>query len=527
MEERLQVSRSNQSTQLVRSSIDAAFFLDASASSSLSSREAFLCSNNNFHSMRIIGITLAAGSLLACLCASASAEDEAPASVPALAAAAEAEHPVAAMDADKSAAVMEADHPAAAMDAGQRAAANMEPESQTETVVSDSAEAGVFERIRSGFAMTDFDSALVREAQAWYASRPDYVQRMVERSRRYLYFVVQEVEKRGMPTEIALLPMIESAYNPLAYSPARAVGIWQFVAATGKTYGLKQDWWYDGRRDVVEATRAALDYLQNLYAMFGDWELALAAYNWGEGAVARALLRNEAKGLPIDYRSLRLPQETRGYIPRLMAVKNIVRDPGAYGLELEPVPNQPYFETVKTTRPMDVKVAARLAEIPVEEFQALNPGYSRPVIPADEPQTLLLPAEKVATFLENLDSHDRPLSTWQIYHARLGEKLEKIAAQYGLSVSRLKEINGIPARGRVRSVNTLLVPVRSGAGEPLLDTAGFIAPAVETRAPVKLAVKKGTGHAKAATRSAAVGKMAAKRGPAKPLMLADARRRVR
>jgi peptidoglycan lytic transglycosylase D len=238
-------------------------------------------------------------------------------------------------------------------------------------------------------------------------------------------------------------------------------------------------------------------------------------------------LRNEAKGLTIDYHSLRLPQETRGYIPRLMAVKNIVRDPAAYGLELEPVPNQPYFETVKTTRAMDVKVAARLAEIPVEEFQALNAGYSRPVIPADEPRTLLLPVEKVATFLENLDSHDRPLSTWQIYHARLGEKLEAIAARFGLSVLRLKEINGIPARGRMRSVRTLLVPVRPSTDEPSLNIADFIAPTVETPAPAKVAVKKGAVHARVAARSGTVGKMASKRGPAKPLMVADARRRVR
>ncbi|HET9699719.1 MAG TPA: transglycosylase SLT domain-containing protein [Burkholderiales bacterium] len=379
----------------------------------------------------------------------------------------------------------------------------------------------LWERIRNGFAMTDFDNRAVRVAEAWYAARPDYMARMVERSRRYLFHVVEEVEKRGMPTEIALLPMIESAYNPMALSPAQALGMWQFIPSTGRTYGLRQDWWYDGRRDVLAATDAALDYLQFLYGMFNDWELSLAAYNWGEGAVARALLRNQAKGLPIDYHSLRVPDETRGYVPKLQAVKNIIRDPAAYGLHLESVPNSPYFETVTTSRPMDVKVAASLAEITVEEFVALNPGHRRPVIAAEEPQTLLLPVEKVTTFFSNLEDHDKPLVTWKIHHLRPGESLDRVAARYGISAARLKEVNGLN-RGKVLSVRSLLVPARSEAEEPDIDTAEFIAP--EVKAP----------KAKVARKPAKGGKTtAAKKSPprasaaAKPVKVADSRRRLK
>lgn len=379
----------------------------------------------------------------------------------------------------------------------------------------------LWERIRSGFAMTDFENRAVQAAEAWYAARPDYVARMVERSSRYLFHVVEEVEKRGMPTEIALLPMIESAYNPMALSPARALGMWQFIPATGKLYGLKQDWWYDGRRDVLAATDAALDYLQFLYGMFNDWELALAAYNWGEGAVARALLRNQAKGLPIDYHSLRVPNETRGYVPKLQAVKNIIRDPAAYGLELEPVANRPYFEVVTTTRPMDVKVAASLAEITVEEFVALNPGHSRPVIAADEPQTLLLPVEKVATFFSNLEDRERPLVSWKIHHMKPGETLDKVANRYGLSLARLKEVNGLN-RGKVVSVRSLLVPARNEAEEPELNTARFVAPEIKTP-KVKTAKKGGKPRKTAANSKAAKAKVAAK--PARPVVVASATRR--
>jgi len=199
----------------------------------------------------------------------------------------------------------------------------------------------LWQRIRNGFGLPDMSSPLVREQEEWFAKRPDYISRIVTRSSRYLYYIVEQIEKRNMPSEIALLPIIESAYNPVAYSRAHASGIWQFIPSTGKMYGLQQNFWYDGRRDVTAATNAALDYLEKLYEMFGSWDLALAAYNWGEGAVSRSIARNVAKGLPTDYRSLTMPAETRYYMPKLQAVKNIVANPTQFGIDLADVANQP------------------------------------------------------------------------------------------------------------------------------------------------------------------------------------------
>ncbi|TMH01603.1 MAG: lytic transglycosylase, partial [Betaproteobacteria bacterium] len=214
-----------------------------------------------------------------------------------------------------------------------------DPDSVTNVTLQLRSEYGdLWERIRRGFTLADLDTPQVKQAEEWYASRPDYMARMIERSRRYLYYIVSEVQKRGMPAEIALLPMIESAYNPMAYSSGRASGIWQFIPSTGKSYGMKQTWWMDERRDVVAATGGALDYLQKLHAEFDDWYLALAAYNWGEGSVRRAIATNQKRGLPTDYLSLSMPAETRNYVPKLQAVKNIVRDPEAYNLELAHIP---------------------------------------------------------------------------------------------------------------------------------------------------------------------------------------------
>ncbi len=240
----------------------------------------------------------------------------------------------------------------------------------------------LWDRIRRGFAVQDLDSALVREKTAYYAARPDYLQRVFDRSRLYLYHIVEEIEKRGLPTELALLPMVESAFNPMAYSRAHASGLWQFIPGTGKRYELTQNWWYDGRRDIVDSTAAALEYLAKLYDMHGDWQLALASYNWGENAVTRAIAKNKASNLPTDYAHLHMPAETRQYIPKLQALKNIIRDPKPFGIDLGPLPNQPYFATWDDVRDIDVQLAAKLAEMPVEEFVALNPGFSRPLIRA-------------------------------------------------------------------------------------------------------------------------------------------------
>jgi membrane-bound lytic murein transglycosylase D len=328
----------------------------------------------------------------------------------------------------------------------------------------------LWQRIRGGFALADYDNPLVARRvarnEAWYARHPVYVERMTERSKRYLYFIVQEVEKRGMPSEIALLPMIESAFIPTALSRHKAAGIWQFVPGTGRKYGLEQDWWYDGRRDVIEATRAALDYLQSLYNLFGSWELALASYNCGEKKVARLLALNRAKGLPENYQSLKkLPRETRNYVPKLLAVRNIINDPAAYGLTLDAIPNQPYFTTVSAPSRIDVKLAAQLADVPLDEFVSLNPAHIRPVIKS-ETTTLLLPVDKAETFVENLENHDEPLTTWQTYIAKYGERLDKIAQHFGISLSQLKHVNSLRPRSKITSAGQmLLVPAR---GAPTL-----------------------------------------------------------
>jgi len=320
-------------------------------------------------------------------------------------------------------------------------------------------------RIRGGFAMRDLDSPLVAKHEQWYSNRPDYVARMTDRARRYLYYITGEVERRGMPSEIALLPMIESAFNPGAYSTASASGIWQFIPSTGKHFGMQQNWWYDGRRDVVSATNGALDYLQKLHDMFGDWELALAAYNWGEGAVQRAQARNRKRGLPVNYSSLKMPDETRNYLPKLLAIKNIVASPASYGLVLQDIPNEPYFAAVATAKHIDVKLAAQLADIPMAEFIALNPAHNRPVILQDNSDLILLPIDKVETFRANLETYDKPLVSWQPYQPKKGERLDQLAPKLGLSVETLKSVNGISSRSNVSTGQTLLVPVNGEESE--------------------------------------------------------------
>jgi membrane-bound lytic murein transglycosylase D len=323
-------------------------------------------------------------------------------------------------------------------------------------------DADLWRRIRKGFALGVLDSPLVAEQEAWYASRPDYIQRFIDRGTRYLYHVVEEVEKRGMPTEIALLPIVESAFNPQAYSRANAAGMWQFIPSTGKVFGLKQDFHADHRRDVLLSTGAAMDYLQKLHGMFDSWELALAAYNCGEGCVARAIQKNARKGLPTDYPSLALPNETRLYVPKLIAIKNIILAPGDYGIDLVPVHNRPYFEKVAAPEKIDFKLAARLAEMNEDEFAALNPASHRPVA-ATATGAFLVPIEKAAVFRENLELYralQGPLVSWRVAHAKRGESLEAIAKRHGMSASYLRATGG-PFRekkGKLTQPATFMVP---------------------------------------------------------------------
>lgn len=319
-------------------------------------------------------------------------------------------------------------------------------------------------RLRNGFAMTNLNDDLTLHYQQWYQNRPDALRRMVERSRPYLHHIVEELEARGMPTEIALLPMVESSFNPMAYSRSHASGLWQFIPATGKRFNLEQTWWQDQRRDIVASTGAALEYLQTIYEMHGDWHLALASYNWGEGAVKRAIEKNQAKGLPTDYASLTMPNETRHYVPKLQALKNIFSNAALMSqLGLPEIINRPYFATVETPRPMDVKTAARLANMPVDEFVALNPAHNRPVMKAETP--VVLPAEKLATFQNNLRSHDAPLTEWEAYTLKSGEKLDQVAARFGIALSDLMRANGLSVKVKLAAGSTVLVPAGKGADD--------------------------------------------------------------
>jgi membrane-bound lytic murein transglycosylase D len=314
----------------------------------------------------------------------------------------------------------------------------------------------VWQRIRQGFAMPNLDNPAVRRKTREYAASHEYLQRMFDRSRIYLYHIVEEIEKRGLPTELALLPMVESAFNPMAYSRAKASGLWQFVPGTGKRFDLKQNSYYDGRRDIVDSTDAALDYLTQLHKRHGDWHLALASYNWGENAVARAVVQNRKLGKRTDYSSLRMPAETRNYVPKLQALKNIISDPAKYGIDLAPIPNERYFTTVLTGHPeLDVALAARLAEMPVQEFRALNPGFRAPLIRSPKGTRIVLPSEKIGVFHDNLARRDRAFAasaggtrvqsvTAQgplVHRVVAGDTLSAIARRYGVRLADLRRWN--------------------------------------------------------------------------------------
>jgi membrane-bound lytic murein transglycosylase D len=270
---------------------------------------------------------------------------------------------------------------------------------------------GLWERIRLGFAIPDLDRKVVAQQSAWYAARPELVQAIALRARRYLHFIVDEVERRGLPTELALLPFVESGFNPMALSSAQASGLWQFIPETGAKYKLAQNPLYDGRRDVVASTGAALDYLEFLYQYNNrDWQRALASYNWGESAVARAVERNRARGLPEAYASLTMPEETRNYVPRLLAIKAIIQDPAAFGLDLPEIPNEPVFGIVQVRDDLDLKLAAQFAGIPLEEFLTLNPAFNSKLAPGATGAGLVIPLEKSEIFKVNLERHREMLS---------------------------------------------------------------------------------------------------------------------
>ena len=313
-------------------------------------------------------------------------------------------------------------------------------------------------RIRLGFAMPDLQVDLVQDREQWYAARPDYIERMTARSSKYLYHIVEELERRGMPTELALLPFIESAFNPQAVSSARASGMWQFMPRTGKDFDLKQNAFRDDRRDVLASTRAALDYLQRLHRMFGDWHLALAAYNWGEGNVGKAISRNQRAGQPMSYTDLKMPAETRLYVPKLQAMKNLVADPQGKGIYLPHIPDHPYFQTVPLPRDMDVALVARLAEVNLEDFKALNPSAHRPVLLAGGTSQILLPWDNAEIFQRNQSAYGGRLASWTVWVAPKNMKVSDAAKKVGMNEDDMRGVNKIPPRMLIKAGSALLVP---------------------------------------------------------------------
>jgi membrane-bound lytic murein transglycosylase D len=341
----------------------------------------------------------------------------------------------------------------------------------------------LWDRIRAGFKMPELDTPLVAEKERFYLARRDYLDRMYQRGSRYLFHIVEEIEKRGLPTELALLPFVESAMNPTALSSAQAAGLWQFIPSTGKAYDLHQNWWVDNRRDVVKSTSAALDYLQKIYEMQGnDWFLALASYNWGEGAVARAVKKNKAKGRPADYLSLNMPAETRHYVPKLIALKNILLRADELGITLPDLPNRPYFITIEKTRPIDLKLAAQFAGMSVEEFVALNPAHNRPVIAASKNNEIKLPADRVDDFLIAVEKHaeaSKVFASWQPYTLKPGESIESIAGAFGVSAAEIRKANGIQSRQNILAGTRLLAPHKNVVDESRVEN--FVAPRVYER----------------------------------------------
>jgi membrane-bound lytic murein transglycosylase D len=335
---------------------------------------------------------------------------------------------------------------------------NTTPITATAVFTQPQTHADLWARIRAGFRMNDLQDQYVDSQEQWYNTRPQYITRMTERSSKYLYHIVEELERRQMPTELALLPFIESAFNPQAVSSAKAAGMWQFIPSTGKFFDLKQNSFRDDRRDVQQSTRAALDYLQKLHGMFGDWHLALAAYNWGEGSVGRALKKNQAAGLGLSYSDLNMPNETRLYVPKLQAVKNIVADPVRFNAQLPPIANHPYFQAVNLSRDMDVQLAAKLAEMKVDDFRALNPSASKPVMLASGTPQILLPWDTADVFIRNLQAYRGQVASWTAWRVPTTMKASDAAKRVGMEEAQFRSINNIPPRMLIKAGSTLLVP---------------------------------------------------------------------
>jgi membrane-bound lytic murein transglycosylase D len=323
-------------------------------------------------------------------------------------------------------------------------------------------EGDLWERVQSQLTLDEVEHKRIDAERGWYERNPAYMRRVSERATPYFYHVVEEVERRGMPMELALLPIMESAYDPFAYSHGRAAGMWQIIPGTGRDLGLTQDWWYDGRRDVRASTDAALNYLSELNRAFdGDWLKTLAAYNAGKRRVLNAVASNRKKGRDTDFWSLHLPVETRNYVPRLLALSQVVADPVAHGIVLTPAPNQPYFGVVETGSQIDLAQAASLANIDIEALYLLNPGYNRWATSPAGPHELLLPVARLADFnagLAELDPSQRV--EWVRYTIRNGDAMSLIARKFNTDAGVIREVNGLRS-DKIRAGDTLMIPTAS------------------------------------------------------------------
>lgn len=332
----------------------------------------------------------------------------------------------------------------------------------------DIAEAGnLWERTRSGFKLDlTLDNERIAAQRNWYSQHQSHLDRVTLRAARYLHYTVSEAEQRGIPTELALLPVIESSYNPFAYSHASAAGMWQFIPGTGKIFGLKQNWWFDGRRDVIESTRAAYDFLTQLHSKFGSWELALAAYNAGPGAVQRSINRNLAEGLPADFWSLRLPSETMSYVPRFLAMAQLIKSPESFGVSLRPIMDQPYFRVVDTNGQIDLESAASLAGVSLKELYQLNPGFNRWATDPEGPHRLLIPASLPTDFAQQISALPAPERVAvENYTVKKGDTLFKVAKRFGTTPAELKRLNKLKSN-QLKNGSTLVVSqTRNGSAE--------------------------------------------------------------
>ncbi|WP_322999412.1 transglycosylase SLT domain-containing protein [Castellaniella sp.] len=331
----------------------------------------------------------------------------------------------------------------------------------------------MWDRVRRGFSIPNLHGERVDYWTDYYAAHPQSVLLMSQRAGKYLYYIVDELNRRGLPTELALLPFVESAYDPNALSRSQASGLWQFIPSTGLHYKLQQDWWRDQRRDPVASTQAALDYLSYLYDFQGDWYLALASYNWGEGAVKRAMDKAANQDKEPIYTQLDMPDETRNYVPKLQAIKNIIARPEKYGITLPKVSNSPYFTTVHKSRDMDIAVAAALAEMPLEDFRALNPAYNRPVMLAAHNPALHLPLDKVDVFNDNLKTYTGRLSSWQVVHPKRGQSLAALAKSHGITLDQLRQANNLSSKQTRATVATLLIPAAPAADDGGIRLASY------------------------------------------------------